>query len=206
MSNIQYEGIYEYCGVQRSGKSTLMVRDTCLKILPFYNPSDIICNFPIFLSGIKWYETNDLIDYILYIRMRKLRHKVIIMDEAGQSLTARGFKDKRQTDLVNFLWQFPKRDIILLYASNPGNSTDIIMRLATTCTILPRYTHGVLPDRSDDYITADIIFNNLMEVRRDLIIRDIAKYQSLFDSYQPIESMDEHLNYDNYLIKKFESS
>lgn len=178
-------GIYEYCGVQRCGKSTMMVKDIVNKLLPVYKPEDIVCNFKVFIPGIKMMENEELTEYILEIKRKKERHKVICFDEAGQQFMARGYSSKVQTEIVTFCWQMPKRDIVLMYGSNIGNSADIIMRLATWVIVMPKYfiNGGV----ENAYIKSNIIFRLDGRVMRDLITPNVYQYQKLFNSYEPIQ-------------------
>jgi hypothetical protein len=179
-------GIYEYCGIQRCGKTTLMIRDLIEKILTRnFEPTDIYANFRIFIDGVNCLSTEALIEAIFKMKRDKERHKVLLFDEIGQFLAAREHMNKEQTKLVNFAWQMPKRDIILCYASNVGNSADVILRNATWITVVPRYFFG--QTREEDYIKASVIFNYDCRVMRGIIIPGVAKYQAKFDSFEPIE-------------------
>lgn len=185
----------EYCAPQRQGKTTLMVRDL-VSILPHYRPEDVFANFVINIPGVHCADNKDLLDAIFDIKRNKERHKVILFDEIGQELRARDSMNKIQTEIVTFAWQFPKRDITMLYCSNPGNSADVILRLATAQTLVTRY-HKVnewdLPDhrrtleiRMADYITAGVILNWDKRGGRKRF-NHIAPYGELFDSFEPIQ-------------------
>lgn len=178
-------GTYEYCGIQRCGKSTMMVKDLVCKLLNQFAPQDIYTNFRIFIPGVNCMETMALVQAVFKMKADKLRHKVIIFDEAGQFLLARGYKDKDQTDFVSFAWQMPKRDIVMLYASNIGNSADVILRDATWLTIMPKYHHA--PNRADDHIESAIIYNYDCVIAKNIITRGISPIQDLFDTFEPIE-------------------
>lgn len=185
----------EYCAPQRQGKTTLMVRDM-VKLLPHYRPEDVFANFVIKIPGVNCLENKDLIDAIFDIKRDKTRHKIILFDEVGQELRARESMNKRQTELVTFAWQMPKRDITMLYCSNPGNSADIILRLATAQTVITHYRKVLRPDlpdvqrtlgiRAEDYITAGVIFNWDRKGAR-FVISNVAPYGELFDSWEPIQ-------------------
>ena len=185
----------EYCAPQRQGKSTLMVRDM-IKLLPHYRPEDVYANFMIYIPGIHCLENKDLIEALFQVKRNKERHKIFLFDEVGQELRARESMNRVQTEAVTFAWQMPKRDITMLYCSNPGNSADIILRLATAQTVIPHY-HKVLspnlPDaerilevRRDDFIKAGVIFN---WDRKGAwwLIKNIAPYGELFDTFAPIQ-------------------
>jgi hypothetical protein len=185
----------EYCAPQRQGKSTLMVRDM-VKMLPYYRPEDVFANFVIHIPGVNCLENKDLIDAVFQMKLNKDRHKIILFDEVGQELRARESMNKRQTEFVTFAWQMPKRDITMLYCSNPGNSADIILRLASAQTVVTHYRKVQMPHlpdaqrtldiRKDDYITAGVIFNWDRRGAK-FIIRNVAPFAELFDSWEPIQ-------------------
>lgn len=178
-------GIYEYCGRQRCGKSTLMMCDLVSKVLGEFAPEDVYSNFRIKIDGVHCMCNAELISAVLGMKAEKVRHKVVMFDEVGQELKARSYTDKRQTEFVNFCWQMPKRDILLMYCSNPGNSADVIMRDATWQTVLPVYHEGL--KREDDYIEASVIFNYDLRMMRGVRVYGVASVQELFDSFEPIE-------------------
>lgn len=183
MSNVV--GVYEYCGKQRCGKSTLMMCDFVCKIMPYIRIEDVVSNFKIFIRGIKCLDNEGVIEEILRIKRDRERNKLIMFDEVGQELKARGYTDKVQTEIVNFAWQMPKRGIVLMYCSNPGNSADIILRKATWQTIMPRYVEG--GSREEDYMMVDIIHNYDGEITSGIKVTGFQGVQNLFDSWQPIE-------------------
>lgn len=178
--------MYEYCGIQRSGKSTLMMADVQNKILPAgYRPEDVYANFRVFIEGVHCLSNEGMLEAILRMKRDKVRNKVLLFDEVGQELKARSFGDKVQTEVVSFAWQMPKRGILLLYCSNVGNSADIILRDATWVTVMPKYFHGV--SRDDDFIRASVIFNYDCRIMRGVRVPGVWRYQRLFDSFEPIE-------------------
>lgn len=180
------EGLYEYCGKQRSGKSTLMVRD-CVKKLVAVGPwkmSDVYCNFTVFHPEVHCLENKALLRTIMEFKAKDVRDKIIMLDEAGQELKARGYMDKEQTEVVSFCWQMPKMNIVLLWCSNPGNSGDVILRDATGHTVMPQYHEG--RTRAEDYITAHIIDNYGCTIQSGIYIPDIHEYQEMFDTLEPV--------------------
>ena len=185
----------EYCAPQRQGKSTLMVRDM-VSLLPHYRPEDVYANFVIRIPGVQCLENKDLIEAIFQMKANKERHKIILFDEVSQELRARDSMNKRQTELVTFAWQMPKRDITMLFCDNPGNSADVILRLAAAQTIVTRYYKVQRPDlpdalrtleiRKDDYIAAGII-NNWDRKGGRMKFTNIAPIGELFDTFEPIQ-------------------
>ena len=180
------EGIYEYCGIQRCGKSTMMIKDLVTRMIPAgYKPENVWANFRIKIPDVHCLETMELVEEVFKMKGEKLRDKVILFDEVGQFMVARGYGNKYQTDFVNFAWQWPKRNWVMQYASNVGNSADLILRDATWVTILPKYFHGAT--REQDYIESWVCFNYDCRVVKGIITPGVSRYQELFDSYEPIE-------------------
>lgn len=179
-------GVYEYCGVPRCGKSTMMVKDLVSWVLANgrYDANKVWCNFVVDISGVHCLETEELIEQIFKIKASEEREHVMIFDEVGQFFMARSYKDRRQTDAVTFAWQIPKRGHILMYGSNVGNSADVILRDATQFTIMPRYFHG--DRREDDYIEFALIKNYYGELIRGIRVPHVYRYQELFRSFEAI--------------------
>lgn len=179
-------GIYEYCGIQRCGKSTLMMCDLVCKLLKEYRPEQVHSNFDIEIEGVNCYRENQvLLDKILEMKDKEIRGQVILFDECGQELRARGYMDKRQQKVVSFAWQMPKMGIVLMYCSNPGNSADIILRDATWYTIMPKYHRGIT--RADDYMEASVIYNYERKIQSGIVVSGFQKVQELFKTLQPIK-------------------
>ena len=179
-------GTYEYTGPQRCGKTTKMVEDLIDKILPSgFEPGDVWANFRIFIVGVNCVDTEELIRKFFEFKRTKVRHKVLMFDEVGQFLMARQWKDKEQSEAVNFIWQMPKRDIILLFCTNPGNSGDVILRLGAWHTVIPRFHFG--RTRNEDFIRSSVSFNFDCRFVRGIITPDVVRIQSFFDSDDPVE-------------------
>ena len=179
-------GVYEYCAPQRQGKGTLMMRDLKKKCLEtgLWQPDQVYANFSVFIPGVHCMKNKTLIETILEFKRDEVRDKIILFDEIGQELRARSYKEKEQTEVASFVWQMPKMNILLMFASNPGNSADVILRDGAWYTIMPKY-HYVNEGR-DDYITAHVIDNYGCRILGPYQIPDIREYQELFDSWEPV--------------------
>lgn len=185
--------VYEYCGIQRSGKSTLMVADTMNNFLnPYagydYKPDEVYCNFWLDIDGVNCCNNEQMLHVLTKARKEKWRHKIYIVDECSQPplFYARNSRDTLQTQLVTSLWQMPKLGCQMLYSSNIGNSVDVQMRDATWYSILPiKYYHNPA-DRSKEYILYRVVHG--YEIwERDMIYRYPALTQQYFDSFKPID-------------------
>lgn len=157
------DGIYEYCGTQRKGKSTLMVADLMNKILNpafgySYVPDEIFANFNIFISGVHCLNNEKMLEILTRAKRENWQHKVYMIDECSQPplFYARNSMDKLQTELVTSLWQMPKKGCICQYTSNVGNSVDVQMRDATHITIMP-YRYNSNPVRELESIDYRVI-------------------------------------------------
>jgi hypothetical protein len=164
----------------------MMMHDLVDKLIPSgVKPDDVWTNFPIFIPGVHWLNSDALKERILEMKRNEERDKVILFDEVGQAFTARGWKKQEQTDLVTFAWQMPKCGIVLLFSDNVGNSADIILRDAAWLTIMPKFV--ACSNREGDYIVNTIVFNYDLKLVRGLIVRNVARLQSLFDSDKPVK-------------------
>lgn len=183
----KYYGIHEYCAPQRWGKNTLLQIDLMDKLLTDggFEPDDVHCNFMMFIKGVHCYDTKGLIAAVNDMWARNVRHIVIVFDETGQFLIARQSMNKDQTSFVLKAWQMPKRDWVCLYADNPGNSADCILRLATQVTLLPRYFHGLT--RDEDFILYDVIWNHDCMFECANRVDGLAWYQQFYDTEAAVE-------------------
>lgn len=184
--------VYEYSGVQRIGKTTLMVADVMNKLLNpaygyDYKPNEVYVNFWLDIDGVNICNNEKMLDILTTARRDKWRHKVYVVDECSQPplFYARNTRDTLQTELVTSLWQMPKLQCQMLYSSNIGNSVDIQMRDATWYSILPmKYHHN--PERNKDYIDFRVVHG--YEVwTADYRYLHPAVTQQFFDSYKPID-------------------
>lgn len=139
--------VREYWGIQRSGKSTLLVRDL-LTLWSAFPDFEIYTNFILCLpsNNLHILNNDNLIESVLKLKRDKKRHIILAWDELSQVFGGRTYSSKIQIEIASFLWQMPKRDFHLFFTSNPGNSVDLIIRLATWFTIMCKYTHGLTRD------------------------------------------------------------
>lgn len=190
-----YRGSYEYLGVQRTGKSTLMTDDYLRRVLPQAPDRPVVANYWIDLPRHVNYtlvDNDTMVQIILWVKAKGLRDWIFLFDEMGQRLGARSWASKEQTEIANFMWQVPKRGHLWLYSDNPGNSVDVVIRDATQFTLVPRYIGPKNPftaPRSEleaAYLKFWIIDNHQCKLQRGVIRRDIYWTQRHFDTNQPI--------------------
>ncbi|MDD5189517.1 MAG: hypothetical protein PHE50_00560 [Dehalococcoidales bacterium] len=183
-------GIYEYCGIQRSGKTTLMNADICFKFLNkhdyafAYEPKDIYVNWVMDITGVNCVDNEQMKWVLLKAKKENWIHKAFFVDECSQIFYARNSRDLNQTELVTSLWQMPKKGTVCGYSSNVGNSVDVQMRDATWYCVLPKYIKGEV--RELDKIKFKVA--HAYEVwERDGIFHKPAYVQTIFDSFAPVK-------------------
>ncbi len=182
--------IYEYCGVWRSGKTTLMVADLMNKLLNpaiySYVPGEVYANYFIDIRGVNCIDNEHMLWVLTKAREEKWRHKVFCVDECSQPplFYARNARDKLQTELVTSLWQMPKLFDVFLYSSNIGNSVDVQQRDATCMTIMP-LSYNKNEERSLETIDYRVInaYERWFYDERYLFPAETQKY---FDSFRPV--------------------
>lgn len=184
---IPERAVIEYCGIQRSGKSTLMTLDALRMCLPPYDykPDEIYANYNINIDGIHCINNEQMLIVLTKAREEKWRHKIFLIDECSQPplFYARNTRDVSQTMLVTSLWQMPKLDCNCFYSSNVGNSVDIQMRDATWYIVLPHYKKGIT--REEDII--EFCVAHAYECWfSDFTFKHSHIIQRYFDSFQPI--------------------
>lgn len=176
-------GVIEYCATQRQGKSTLLTRDLVILSM-LYPDCEIHTNFIVDVPYSIHHSNDSMIQEILKAKYEKRRRIIWGFDELSQVLFGRGYSNKIQIEVSSFLWQMPKREHCMLYTSNPGKSVDLIIRLATGFTVLPKYYHG--NTREEDYIIYRLCDNN-QQIYKDRTAYNLITIQSSFDTNQEIE-------------------
>jgi hypothetical protein len=187
MIPIEY-ATYEYCGVQRTGKSTLMNNDILYLMSGLmadkYLPDEVYVNWNLFVEGVHRCSNEQILDVLLKAKRERWKHKIIAVDEGSQVLKARSYSDKIQTEIVTTIWQMPKKRISFFYSSNPGNTVDIQLRDGTWYIVVPQIYHS-FKDRSLDFI--DFSVCHAYEIwENDLTFDKPAFVQQFFDSYEDI--------------------
>lgn len=182
-------GVYEYIGVQRSGKSTEMTKILLDKILDPnlknpYQPHEIFCNYYIDIKGINCGDNEMVCHYMTTAWLNNWKHIVFVVDEASQLFLARNSKDLSQSELCKTVWQMPKKDTVFLYSSNPGKTVDKMLRDGTWTTIVTRWIKEH-PITGQPAISLKII-KNYENKSFKIWSHDVTWIHNFFDSHQPI--------------------
>lgn len=184
--------VFEYCGIQRTGKTTLMVADDMNKLLnPYfgydYVPDELHCNFWLDIDGVHCWDNEQMKQVLLIAKREKWQHKIFAVDECSQPplFYARNTADKLQTELVTSIWQMPKQGHTFQYTSNVGNSVDVQQRDATWYTIMPVKYHHFPENREREYIVFRVIAGYDIWTA-DYVYKYPALTQRYFDSFRPV--------------------
>jgi len=182
--------IAEYCGIQRSGKTTLMMADLMLKLLVEerfgYERKEVYSNFFIDIPGVNNLDNEGLLWTLEKAKDQAWMHKVFLIDECSQPpmLYARNSRSELQTKIVTSAWQIPKKFSTILYSSNPGNSVDVQLRDATQlCLMMMGYERN--SDRKLEAVNFRVI-HAWEQWQYDLRFSDPAGIQDYFDSFKPV--------------------
>jgi hypothetical protein len=193
--------VTEYCGRQRTGKSTIMTADIMTKVIgldvpgfklpdgmvPYYYPREkVFVNYQLDIKGVNCYDNEHMLWWLTKARRERITGIAVFIDEASQPplFYARNSRDTLQTELVTSLWQMPKKKFVFGYTSNIGNSCDVQMRDATWITVYFKDVHSKL-FVPGDVIRYRVIFNYEM-MCCDGILTNPWYFHQFFNSAQPI--------------------
>lgn len=177
--------IVDYSGIQRCGKSTMLVKDLFQLKLAMPERKTYV-NFALEMPDCLCMANEQMLEFLITAMERKIRDINVGVDELSQILTGRGYAKERQTRIASSLWQMPKRGWFFLYTSNVGASVDLIIREATTYTVLPKYIFGENGNREKDKIDYWAVSNYEQGLEKG-IEYNVAYYQRFFDTWQCIE-------------------
>jgi len=88
--------------------------------------------------GYRVLKGDDLRQYLWDLTHVPYTNKIVIIDEADSEFPARSFSEKEQTEIALRLWHTAKLHNYVFMSSHLGNSTDIIMHLASHFYVFPR--------------------------------------------------------------------
>jgi hypothetical protein len=177
-------GVYHARGAESQGKTLWIAHDYRYLIdKKFFTPDEAVGNMTFkgkYAQGYQVLKGDDLRQYLWDLTHKPYRHKIVIIDEIDSEFPARMFVDKEQTEIALRLWHTAKLGNYIFMSSHLGNSTDLIMHLASHYYIYPRKPDfatntmnfslvNILDLEIDDTWTAyDIIKTMLIYSRREL--------------------------------------
>ena len=176
-------GVFHARGAEGQGKTLWVAhfyRDLIDKKL--FTPYDAVGNLTFkgkYGIGFTTLKGDDLRQYLWDLTHKPYKDKIVIIDEIDSEFPARSFTDKEQTEIALRLWHTHKLGNFVFMTSHIGNSTDLIIHLASHYLIIPRgvnfetnsmeYTViNRLDMEVDDYEAIDIIKTMLMYNRSEL--------------------------------------
>lgn len=127
-------------------------------------------------------------------------HKIVIIDEADSEFPARSFTDKEQTEIALRLWHTAKVGNTILMSSHLGNSTDLIMHLASHYFIYPQ--KPIFETNSLDFSIV-----NMLDIEiTDWVATDIIKTMLIYNRQELTEQTEEEQNKIRPSLRKREKS
>lgn len=122
------------------GKTSLAVHHV-LYLLSFggYRPEEVISTVKILVPGCEYVDGDGMMKFLQVMVARKLRHRIVLIDEADGIVSHRFWSDKVQTKALLGMWQDVKLFNWILWTGHLGGSVDLLLRECTHITIIPVY-------------------------------------------------------------------
>lgn len=182
-------GVYHARGAESQGK-TLWIAHKYRYLIDsgLYSPSDAYGNLTLkgkYGYGYTTLKGDDLREFLWDMTHKPYRGKIAIIDEADSEFPARSFSEKEQTEIALRLWHTAKLHNYVLMTSHLGNSTDIIMHLASHFYIFPRQPN--FATNSMDFTIA----NALDLTITDWTAYDIIKTMLIYSRQELTENTEE---------------
>jgi len=185
-------GVYHTRGAESKGKS--------LWIAHFYrNAIDFGIEFEHAVGNMEFkgkysngYEVlkgDDIRQFLWDMTHKPYRNSLAIIDEIDSEFPARMFPDKEQTEIALRLWHTAKLGNYILSSSHIGNSTDIIIHLATHYFIYP-----YVLDFKTQTLKFDVVNSLDGEISEGWIAEDIVKTMLIYSRQELTENTDEETN------------
>lgn len=134
-------GVFHARGAESTGKTLLLAHYYRYLIdSGLYIPSDAVGNITFkgkYGLGYTVLKGDDLRQYLWDLTHKPYEHKIVFVDEADSEFPARFFTDAEQTEIALRLWHTAKLHNYIFFTSHLGNSTDIIIHLATHYYLYP---------------------------------------------------------------------
>lgn len=180
-------GVFHARGAESTGKTLLCAhRIRNLIDNEGYTPSDLVSNLSFkgkYREGSTLLKGDDLQQFLWDMTHKPYRGKIIFIDEIDSEFPARSFADKDQTEIALRLWHIHKLHNYVFLTSHLGNSTDVIIHLASHYILIPHIPNFIT--NSMDFT----IINNLdLEVTNWLAV-DIIKTMLIYNRQELTEDM-----------------
>lgn len=135
-------GVYHARGAESTGK-TLWIAHFYRYLIDSgeFTPYDAVGNITFkgkYSLGYQTLKGDSLRQYLWDMTHVPYQHRIVIIDEADSEFPARLFTDREQMEIALRLWHTAKLHNYVLMTSHIGNSTDLIMHLASHFYVFPR--------------------------------------------------------------------
>lgn len=184
-------GVYHARGAESQGK-TLWVAHKYRWLIDngYYTPSDAVGNITFkgkYGYGYTTLKGDDLRAYLWDLTHKPYRNKIVIIDEIDSEFPARSFTDSEQTQIALRLWHTAKLHNYIFMTSHLGNSTDVIIHLASHYYIFPKK-----PDFQTN--TLDFTIANALDLDiSEWTAHDIIKTMLIYNRQELTENTNEDL-------------
>ena len=204
-------GVFHARGAESTGK-TLWIAHYYRYLIDngFYTPYDAVGNITFkgkYSIGYEVVKGDRLRQYLWDLTHVPFRNKIVIIDEADSEFPARFFSNKEQTEIALRLWHTAKLHNHILMSSHLGNSTDVIMHLASHYYVFPRRPDFVtntleftiangLDLTIDDWEATDIIKTMLIYSRQELTEDTITEQEKIRPAQRKAKKKQEEILFD----------
>lgn len=171
-------GVYHARGGEGKGKTLLLahfyrylIDNNCFK------PNDAVGNLSFkgkYGYGYTVLKSDDLRQYLWDLTHKPYRDKIVFIDEIDSEFPARLFSDKEQTEIALRLWHTAKLHNYIFMSSHIGNSTDIIIHLASHYNLYPYEPN--FETNSLDYDVVNLLNPEITEWKATDIIKTMLIY------------------------------
>lgn len=182
-------GVYHARGAEGTGK-TLLLAHMYRKLIDsrMFTPYDAVGNMTFkgkYGDGFTTLKGDDLRAYLWDLTHVPYENKIIIISEIDSEFPARSFTSSEQTEISLRLWHTHKLHNYIFMDSHLGNSTDLIIHLAS---------HYILAPHTPSFKTNTLNFGILdrlnIKAYPNLIARDIIKTMLIYSRRELTENME----------------
>lgn len=182
-------GVYHARGAESKGK-TLWGAHYWRYLVDngIYVPEDGVGNLTFkgkYGAGFQVLKGDKLREYLWDLTHKPYRDKFVFIDEIDSEFPARSFTDREQTEISLRLWHTAKLGNTVIMTSHIGNSTDLIIHLASH--------YYIYPDKPDFTTnTMDFTIANALDITiDDWTAHDIIKSMLIYNRTELTEDTEE---------------
>ena len=182
-------GVFHARGAEGMGK-TLWVAHYCRYLFDKcgFSPYNAVGNITLkgkYNVGYTVLKGDDMKQYLWDLTHKPYQEKIVIIDEIDSEFPARFFADKEQTEIALRLWHTNKLHNYIFMTSHLGNSTDLIIHLASHYIIIPRqpvFETNTMEFTVIDKLNLTITDNIATDVIKTMLIYNRRELTEISDS------------------------